>query len=156
MGEIDAIAWLLITTPPQYPGTFFKKAGQMTGSDSIGRDYRPRLLESLMPFLTHLITSHRVPELLSSDTHSPSSSLIFDSENLEIYVACLARLSHFTDYEGSFWCLWEDARQHSKLEQPLIDKLVVFANPRCPFQVGLRSAATEVLEIYKLDTEEET
>ena len=62
-------------------------------------------------------------------------------------------MSQFTDYEGSFWCLWEDAKQHSKLEQPLIDKLVMFADPRCPFHVGLRSAATEFLEIYKLDTE---
>jgi hypothetical protein len=76
-GEIDAIAWLLITTPPQYPATFFKKVGQITGFDSIGRYYRPRLLESLMPFLTLLITSHHVPEHLISDTHSPSSSLSF-------------------------------------------------------------------------------
>ena len=44
--EIDDIAWLLITIPPQYPATFFKKAGQMTGANSIGRHYRPRLLEA--------------------------------------------------------------------------------------------------------------
>ena len=71
-GEIDAIAWLLITTPPQHPATFFKKAGQMTGFDSIGRHYRPRLLESLMPFLTHLITSYHDPERQSSDAPLPS------------------------------------------------------------------------------------
>jgi hypothetical protein len=72
-------------------------------------------------------------------------------KNLEIYIACLARLSEFTDYEGSFWCLWEDAMQHPKLEQPLIDKLMMLANPRHRFQVDLRSAATKVLNNYELD-----
>ena len=191
-GEVDAIAWLLITTPPQYPATFFKKAGQMTGFDSIGRHYRPRLLESLMPLLTLLITSYHNPDHHSSDAHSPSSkprrnfkielkreqsddvlngryglptslSLVDDDmvpidndphlKTLEIYIACLARLSDFTDYEGSFWCLWEDTMQHPKLEQPLIDKLVVLANSRHHFQVGLRSAAIKVLNNYELDME---
>ena len=50
-GEIDAIAWLLLTTPPQYPAIFFKKAGQMIGVDSIGRHYRPRLLYPSCLFL---------------------------------------------------------------------------------------------------------
>ena len=196
-GEIDAIAWLLITTPPQYPATYFKKAGQMTGFDSIGRHYRPRLLESLMPLLTLLITSYHAPEHQTSDGYSPTSkprrnfkielkgkqsddvlegryglptslSLVDDNmhmggpidedsdahlKNLEIYIACLARLSEFTDYEGSFWCLWEDTMQHPKLEQPLIDKLVMLADPRHHFEVGLRSAATKVLNNYELDME---
>jgi hypothetical protein len=198
-GEIDAIAWLLITAPPQHPAKFFKKAGQMTGLTSIGRHYRPRLLESLIPLLTQLITSYHAPQVvnLSSDNaHSSSSkprrnfknglkreqsddvldgryglpgptglSLVDDSDdmgpidedphmkNLEIYVACLARLSEFTDNKGSFWCLREDAMQHPKLEQPLIDKLVVFSNPRHHFQDGLRSAATKVLNNYELDVE---
>ena len=189
-GEIDAIAWLLITTP-QYPATFFKKAGQLVGFDSIGHHYRPRLLESLMPLLAQLIASYHTPEHHSSDSHSPSSkprrnkielrrkksddvldsryglptslNLVDDDtgpidedphlKNLEIYIACLARLSEFTDYEGSFWCLWEDAMLHPKLEQPLIDKLVVFANPRHDFHDGLRSAATKVLNNYELDIE---
>ena len=155
-GEIDAIAWLLKTAPPQHPATLFRKAGQMTSFNSIGRHYRPRLLESLMPFLTLLISSHH-PEYYSPDTHSPLSSPSFDedphSKNLEIYIACLARLSEFTDYEGGFWCLREDARQHPKLEQLLIDKLVVLASPRNRFQDGLRSAATKVLSNYELDTE---
>jgi hypothetical protein len=191
-GEIDAIAWLLITAPPQHPATFFKKAGQMTDSDSIGRDYRPRLLESLMPLLTLLITSYHAPQHRTPDNHSPSSktrrnfkielkreqsddfldgryrlpislSLVDDDmgsidedphlKNLEIYTACLARLSEFKDYEGNRLCLWEDAMQHPKLEQPLIDRLVEFANPRHHNQVGLRSAATKVLENYELDIE---
>ena len=41
--------------------------------------------------------------------------------------------------------------QHPKLEQPLIDKLVVIANPRHRFRDGLRSAATKVLINYNLD-----
>jgi hypothetical protein len=151
-GEIDAMAWLLKTAPPQNPAAFFKKAAQMTGFDSIGCGYRPRLLESLMAFLTLLIISHQALEHPSSDTHSPSSSLS-DDENLEIYIACLARLSDFADSEGSYKCLWEDAMQHPKLEQPLIDKMVVLANPRRRFQDGLRSAATKVLNNYELDME---
>ena len=194
-GEIDAIAWLLITAPPQYPTTLFKKAGQMTGFvDSIGRHYRSRLLESLLPLLTHLITSyhrHDDPDHHRSEAHSPSSkprrnfkielkreksddvshgryglptspSLVDDDgmvpidedpylKNLEIYTACLAQLSDFEDYEGSLWCLREDAIQHPKLGQPLIDKLAVLANPRHNFQVGLRSAATNVLNNFKLE-----
>ena len=43
--------------------------------------------------------------------------------------------------------------QHPKLEQPLIGKLIVLANPRHHFQVGLRSAATKVLSNYELDME---
>jgi hypothetical protein len=164
-GEIDAIAWLLITTPPENPATLFKKAGQMTGFDSIGSYYRPRLLKPLMPLLALLITSYHAPEHLSSNIHSPSPefrrNLVNDdvvpieedpnSINLEIYVACLARLSDFTDYKGTFWCLWEDSMQHPKLEEALIDKLVVLANPRHQFQVGLRSAAAKVLNNYGLD-----
>ena len=156
-GEIDAIAWLLKTAPPQNPAAFFKKAGQMTGFNSIGSQYRPRLLESLLPFLSLLIISHHVPENPSSsesDTHSPSSNdedPRLKLENLEIYTACLARLSEFTDSKGSFRCLWEDEMQHPKLEQPLIDKLVVIANPRHRFRDGLRSAATKVLINYNLD-----
>ena len=131
----------------------------MTGLDSIGVVYRPRLLESLMPLLTNFIISHHAPERPNSDTgHPPSSNRSFvedpDLENLEIYVACLARLSDFEDCEGNFlWCLKEDARQHPKLEQPLIRKLVELANPRPGFQVGLRSACTRVLENYGLDLE---
>ena len=157
-GEIDAIAWLLITTPPQYPAIFFKKAAQMTGLDSIGVDYRPRILESLMPLLTHFIISHHAPEPPNSDTSHPSSSNWSfvedpDLENLEIYVACLARFSDFEDREGNLWCLKEDARQHPKLEQPLIRKLVELANPQPGFQVGLRSTATRVLKNYGLDAQ---
>jgi len=157
-GEIDAITWLLKTAPPQYPAAFFKKAGQMIGLDSVGCHYRPRLLESLIPFLNHLIISHPASQHPSFDTHSPSASLNLDEDthspkHLEIYIACLARLSEFTDNKGTFRCLWEDEMQHPELGQPLIDKLVLLANPRHGFQVGLRSAAIKVLYNYELDME---
>ena len=173
-GEIDAIAWLLITTPPQFPATFFKKASQMTCANSIGRHYRPRLLELLMSLLNPLITSHHAPEHHSSDTHSPQSDDFLNRrrprarmrfvdnmvtinedlhlKDLETYIASLAQLSEFTDCKGTFWCLREDAMQHPKLEQPLIDKLVDFANPQRHSQV-MRSAAIKVLNNYKLDME---
>jgi hypothetical protein len=194
-GEIDAIAWLLRTSPPQDQATFFKKAGQMTGLDSIGCHYRPRLLESLMPLLTLLITSNHALEPHFSPSSEPSKqsfknelkrgqsdsdvtvvngqygpspttclSPIVDDDidfidedphlkNLEIYTACLARLSEFADNVGTFWCLREDAMQHPKLEEALIDKLVVLASPRYHFQVSLRSAAAKVLNNYELDME---
>ena len=174
-GKIDAISWLLITTPPQYPSTFFKKAGQMTGVDSIGHHYRPRLLKSLLPLLTPLITSYHTPEHLSSDTHSPQSNdasnrrprtrvgfkdddmitidenpHLKDLKDLEIYMACLARLSDFQDYKGAWSCVWEDAKKHPELEELLIDKLVELANSERHSQV-VTSAATKVLNNYKLD-----
>ena len=173
-GEIDAIAWLLITIPPQHLATFFKKAGQMTSVDSIGRSYRPRLLESLMPLLSPLITSYHAPKHRSSDAHSPQSDEVLNgriltsltlvnddpidedshSKNLEIYIACLARLSEFTDYEGTFWCLREDAMQHPKLERPLRDKLVELASSQRHSQ-AVRRTATKVLNNYNLDLEGE-
>ena len=61
-GEIGAIALLLITIPPQYLATFFKKASQMTGDDSPGCDYQPRLLNPF--YLSSLLISHsRTPHL---------------------------------------------------------------------------------------------
>ena len=69
-GKTDAIAWLLETTPPPNPATFFKKVGQMTvdnfDDESAGCHYRSRLLGSLMPLLTPLITSYHAPEPPSS------------------------------------------------------------------------------------------
>ena len=49
-------------------------------------------------------------------------------KNIEIYIACLAQLSDFADFKGSYWCLKENARRHPKLEQLLIDKLLELAN----------------------------
>ena len=128
----------LITIPPQDPATFFKIAGQMTRAGSSGFDYRPRLLESLLPLLT-LITSH--------NTHSTN-----EDSHLEIYIACLAQLSEFTDDKGTFWCLREDAKQHPMLDQKLINKLVELADSPHDFQGGLKDAAANVLYNYRLNT----
>ena len=72
---------------------------------------------------------------------------------LEIYIACLAQLSEFTDCKGKFWCLREDEKQHPKLEQLLIDKLVELANSQHDYQVGLKGAAAKVLNNFKLSRE---
>ena len=74
-------------------------------------------------------------------------------EVIEIYLVYLARILDFPDSEGTFRCLWEEAMQHPKLEQPLINKLPVvgFSKPQDQFQDGLRSAATKVLTNYDLD-----
>ena len=42
--------------------------------------------------------------------------------------------------------------QHPKLEQPLIDKLVMLADPRHHFEIGLRSAATLMLNVSGLNS----
>ena len=183
-GEIDAIAWLLITTPPQHPVTYFEKVcqmtsdsstGQMKGDNYTGHHYRPRLLESLLPLLTPLITSYHTPEHYSSDTHSPQSNDVLNRQpqtnlspvnddmvtidedphlkDLEIYIACLAQLSDFEDYKGTWSCVWEDAMQHPELEQSLIKKLVKLADPQHKFPLRLRNAATKVLNNYELDWE---
>ena len=143
-GEVDAVAWLLKSTSSQDP-EFFKKAAQIASLGSNGPHYRPRLLKSLMPLLSPLITSYHIDMLEDSQMH-----------HLGIYVSCLAILSDFTDYEGSFWRMREDARQHPRLdlnpkEQPLRNKLVELArNPRCS---SLRNAATKVLNNYGLNSQ---
>ena len=147
-GEVDAIAWLLTSTSSQDPESF-KKAGQIASLGSNGPHYRPRLLKSLMPLLSLLITSHRNDRI----------DMLGDQQmhHLEIYVSCLAILSDFEDYEGSFWLMREDARQHPKLDsdpkvQPLRNKLVELArNPR--YCSSLRSASAKVLYNYGLDSQ---
>ena len=166
-GEIDAIAWLLKTSPsphsvepPLNLAELFKKAGQMTVSKP-GSDYRPRLLESLFPFLSLLITSYHLPRLPSpgSDTPPPSSNAEDsdskrERENTEIYTACLAQLSDFSDSRGKALVFWEDTMRHPVLEQPLVDKLVQFTklDSRHHFPDHLKSAATQVLKNYNLES----
>ena len=166
-GEIDAIAWLLKTSPPPHSvepplnlAELFKKAGQMTVSKP-GSDYRPRLLESLFPFLSLLITSYHLPRLPSpgSDTPPPSSNAEDsdskrERENTEIYTACLAQLSDFSDSRGKALVFWEDTMRHPVLEQPLVDKLVQFTklDSRHHFPDHLKSAATQILKNYNLES----
>ena len=144
--EVDAIAWLLTSTSSQDP-EFFKKAGQIASLGTNGPHYRPRLLKSLMPLLSLLITSH----------HNNRIDMLEDQQmyHLEIYVSCLAILSDFEDYEGSFWLMREDARQHPKLdsdpkEQPLRNKLVELAR-NSQYCSNLRSASAKILNNYGLE-----
>ena len=128
--EIDAIAWLLNSTPSHNP-TLFKKASQIASRG----DYQPRFLTSIMPLLSSLITSHYTDN---------------DPQLLEISVSCLAQLSNFMDVKGSFWCLWENARQHPTLEEPLREKLKKLAQDTRDVP-GLRSAAAKVLHNFNLN-----
>jgi len=115
-GEIDAIAWLLRSTHDQNL-ELFKKAGRIARSEN--GDYKPRLLESLMPLLSSLITSYATEML--DDGLQP--------ENLETYVSCLALLSAFPEYTGS--CvhvrLREDVKRHPRLEPEFRKKLRLLA-----------------------------
>lgn len=91
---------------------------------------------SLLPLLSPLITSQHADNLPYF-------------EDLEIYVGCLARISDFTDYGGTFWLLNEDARSHPPLDDPLHAKLVELATSYRP---RLRTSALEVLHNYGLDS----
>ena len=134
-GEIDALAWLLETTPTQSPA-LFKKASQIASNG----DYKSRLLRSLMPLLSSLITSHRT-------TDKPVDPKL--QSDLETYVSCLAELSSFTDDKGSVGRLWEDAKSHPKLEEALREKLEILAETRDVR--GLGRAAADVLHNFNSD-----
>ena len=58
---------------------------------------------------------------------------------------CLARLSNFTEYEGSFWLLNEDARSRPPLDDPLPAKLVEFATSNRP---RLSTSAVQALLVH--------
>ena len=115
--EIDAITWLLKLETSPNP-ELFKKACRIVSSDS-GRDYQPKVLESLMLLLSSVIASHR-PDMKPKD--------------LETYVSCLAYLAKFEDKGGSWSRLKEDARKHPKLEEfeELRKKLVELAKHQSP------------------------
>ena len=98
--KIDAITWLLKSETSPNP-ELFEKACRIISGDS-GGDYKPKVLESLMPLLSSVIVSHR-PDM--------------EPKNLETYVSCLAYLAKFEDEEGSWLLLKEDARRHPKLEE---------------------------------------
>lgn len=119
---IDAMAWLLNSeSTPSKIEPLLKKIGETTlysdDEDSLHR-YRARLLESLMPLLSSLITS-------------PRTKMLYDHsqlKDLETYVSCLAQLSDFKDDSvwdmKLWWHLREDAKGHPILEDPLRKKMV--------------------------------
>ena len=97
---------------------------------------------------TTKLKTEGLPSILSRD-QSSESAIDEDMKNLQIYVSCLALLSDFQEYEGSLWCLREDAKRHPKLERQLLNKLVKLASHSYP--PNLRSAAVKVLKNYHLD-----
>ncbi|KAF8801147.1 hypothetical protein BYT27DRAFT_7115509 [Phlegmacium glaucopus] len=143
--EIDAVAWLLNSTSSD-SRSLFMKAGKITsgkGDDARGGDYKPRLLASLLPLLSSLITS---PRTKVDEDSKPT--------DLEVYVSCLAQLSDFVRDTGSWRLLHEDGKRHSKLEPPLVTKLVWLAtNPLALEQCGenVKKAAIAVLHNHRMD-----
>ena len=119
---IDAMAWLLNSeSTPSKIEPLLQRIGQVTfdkGDENGYSHYRARLLESLMPLLSSLITSPRTKLL-----HDPSQL-----KDLEIYVSFLAHLSDFEDDRFRDWKflkhLGEDAKSHPVLEDTLRKKLV--------------------------------
>ena len=136
-GEIDAIAWLLKVKPSQDPAS---NDSRWASLDSIAEPYRPRLLKSLMPLLSSLITSHNIEDYSESAT-----------KNLLIYVSCLAKMSDFKNEEGNFWRLWEDAASHPKLEENLCDRLEELAE--LSDHSNLSNAARAILNFYRQDNQ---
>ena len=138
---IDAMAWLLNSeSTPSKIEPLLQRIGQVTfdkGDEDGYSHYRARLLESLMPLLSSLITSPRTKKLYD---HS-------QLKDLEIYVSSLAQLSDFK--HDHFWDwdflknLREDAKSHPVLEDTLRKKLVeLIKDSRSD---DLRAAASVVL-----------
>ena len=154
--DIDAIAWLLnFESAPSEIMLLLKRIGQLTRDDDKHYHYRARLLESLMPLLSSLITS-------------PRTKMEYDNsklEDLETYVSCLAQLSRFDDDCLWSWKFWrksweswrlvrEDAKQHPILEPFLIKKLVALIEDKSiedEFSINPKEAAKVVLRNYGMD-----
>ena len=127
--EIDAIAWLLKLETSPNPEVLMKLARKIV---SRRPDFRPKNLELLMPLLSRVIVSH-CPNM--------------EPDDLKAYTSCLAYLADFEDDKGSWWLLWEDARYHPALEEPLREKLVNLVGHQAP--VG--EDAKNVLRFHGLD-----
>jgi hypothetical protein len=142
---IDAMAWLLNSeSKPSKIEPLLKRIGHIT-SDTDDEDgynhYRARLLESLMPLLSSLITS-------------PRTKMLYDHsqlKDLETYVLSLAILSDFKD--DNFWDprflkhLGEDVKSHPILEDTLREKLVeLIKDPRS--NTNVTSAASIALNNF--------
>ena len=143
--EADAVSWLLKWTPSQKP-SYFRKAGQISKQPKHepASKYEHRkalLLNSLLPLLSPLITS--------KIRYQASEGEELKTEDLEIYVACLAQLSAFTDSEGS---LWKNQAALAHPSPPNAESLTAIlrtleGNPNHV----LRSAATDALRYYRAE-----
>jgi len=134
--EIDAIIWLLRLETSPNPDLLEKAcriAKGPSGPDGPkDPDYRPKVLESLMPLLSRLIVSH-----------GPDMKL----KDLETYVSCLAYLADFKNERGSWLLLMEDAMSHPRLEKPLRTRLEELAK----HQTRVGKDAREVLRSFGLN-----
>ena len=135
-------------TSPQVPELF------NSDPSSSSSKARPKLLEEKNTPLKKVQSDgpQTVLNPVEVDPQAINNEEMKTLQHLEIYVLCLALLSDFKDDEGSYRCLWEDAKRHPQLEEDLRDKLVELANP--PYPPGrLRNAAIQVLNNYGLDSQ---
>ena len=131
--QIDAMTWLLkLETSPDPEDFENLKLSCLIAKDPDNDRYKPKILESLIPLLSRVISSPKT-----------------EPKDLQTYLLCLAHLADFKDSKGSNWLLREDATYHPTLEQPLLDKLVELANH--PSQSPMGTDATNVLSFYGLD-----
>jgi len=130
--QIDAITWLLkLETSRSSPNPdIFEELSRRFANLSDNYRYKPKILESLMPLLSRIISSPKT-----------------EPKDLQTYLSCLAYLAKFEDYKGSNWLLREDARYHPTLDNPLLDKLVKLADDQSP----MGTDATNVLRFHGFD-----
>jgi len=167
--ETDAIAWLLKRTSSQEP-SYFQKAGQISEHSNHqpkqsmhepahNCDHRKALLTSLLPLLSSLITS-KIQYQASQQGTEDSASQEKGTNDLAIYVACLAQLSVFTDSKGSF-SRNESALVHPCLSPPDAESLAdslekILGTLEGKSDPILRTAAQGALRHYSLRVGEKT
>lgn len=111
--EIDAIIWLLrLETSPN--SDLFKKACRFLRGSGYS-DYKPKILESLMPLLSSLIVSDRSDmELEDLETYVSFLAYLADFENQRDPGCCLGRMQCRTRYlKDQFdidWQNWPNIR----------------------------------------------
>jgi len=163
--DTDAVAWLLVSTASQKP-EHFRKAGRISNQppkdkspyqhpkDSNYDHRKASLLTSLQPLLSSLITSKFQTLNLHQDGTKDQALPAEKTKDLEIYVACLAQLSNFENFDGSIWKnqsavihpVLSTSNEKSPLEIALEE---ISNNPNGKFNSRLESAARDALQYYK-------
>ncbi|KIM38902.1 hypothetical protein M413DRAFT_29830 [Hebeloma cylindrosporum] len=157
-GEIDAMSWLLEWSSSQEP-SYFQKAAQISkppkDAKKAPEEYVHRkssLLKPLQPLLASLITSKI--QYWDSERDDPKDQALQlkeeETKDLEIYVACLAQLSAFTDSQSS-WRKNRSAVIHPKqVPDGLVESLEAIDKMlEAESYSLLRSAAQDALQHYK-------
>jgi hypothetical protein len=135
----EAVAWLLESSPQQQP-ELFEKAGRVASTT-------PRkmiLLDTLNHLLPPLIDSHRRPQ----------TGRLERSNELRIYLACLAQVSDFQDSKSGLWRRLRNRAviKHPALPHGLRDQL---EDMRGGDDIVLSDAAASVLRHYPVVEDEE-